>query len=62
MIHDRDQIFGLHSRQQSTPINFCLNQPQQHDCNIDNQNFQLDHDFGVDLSTMSNIVRNSVIK
>ena len=47
--HDRDQVFGLDSQQQSIPIDFWLNQPQHHDRDIhDNQNFQLDHDFGVD--------------
>ena len=32
--HDRDQIFGLDCRQQSIPINFWLNRPQQHDRDI----------------------------
>ena len=32
--HDCDLIFGLDCRQQSIPINFWLNQPQQHDHDI----------------------------
>ena len=32
--HDRDQIFGLDCRQQSIPIKFWLNRPQQHDRDI----------------------------
>ena len=47
--HDRDLIFGLYCRQQSIPISFWLNRPQQHDHDVVwRQNFQIDHDFGVD--------------
>ena len=47
--HDCDQICWLDCWQQSIPINFWLNRPQQHDLDIqyDGQNFQLNHGFGV---------------
>ena len=32
--HDRDHILGLYCRQQSIPINFLLDLPQQHDRDI----------------------------
>ena len=50
MNYDHDQIFGLDCPQQSIPIYFWLNRPQQHGRDIihDDQNFQLYQNFGVD--------------